>query len=101
MPEESASAQIVKSTAISIVRHFLSIGAAYLISKGLVAPEILSESNLLILAGGVVAGTISLGLIIRQKLKTRNLVQAARETPAGTSMEQIKDIANAKPLTGN
>lgn len=98
MAETSTSTEILRSTAISIVRHFLSIVAAWLISKGLVAPEILSEGNLLILAGGVVAGGVSLWLIIRQKLKTRNLVEAAQEAAPGTSMEKIKDVADAKPL---
>jgi len=98
MPDELASTQILKSTAISVVKHFLSIGAAYLIAKGLVAPTILTEGNVAVLASGVVAGGISLGWIIQGKLKTRNLVIAAKNAPADTPMSVIKTEAAALPL---
>ena len=98
--ESPTVAEIVKSTLVSIVRHFLSIVAAYLISKGLVSPEILSESNLLILAGGIAAGLISLAAILYQKLKVHRLVEAARVAPANADMVDIKRDAANQPLLG-
>ena len=92
--------EILKSTLISIVRHFLSIAAAYLISKGLVAPEILSDGNLIILATGIATAIISLSWIVYQKLKTHRLVEAARVAPANAPIEEIKAAAEKKPLLG-
>lgn len=97
MPDPTSS-QILKSILVAVVRHFLSIAAAWLIAKGLVAPETLSENNVLTLAGGVTAALISLGWIIYNKLKGRNLVEAAREAQPYTSMADIKLNAAAKPL---
>lgn len=97
MPD-STSGEILKSVIVAIVRHCLSIAAAWLISKGIVEPDTLSESNLLILAGGISAGLISLGWIVYNKLKTRNLVEAAREAQPYESMAEIKETAAAKPL---
>src|SRR5688500_15763048 len=98
---DSATGDILRSTLVSIIRHFLSILAAYLISKGLVQPEILSEGNLAVLATGIVAALVSLGWVVYNKLKTRNLVQAAAEAPANASMATIKADAEAKPLLGD
>lgn len=83
-----------------MVRHFLSIAAAYLIAKGLVAPEVLSESNLLILAGGVVTALVSLGWIVYRKLEQHRLVQTALNSPKGTSLEDAKKDAAHEPLLG-
>ena len=94
------SQDVLKSILISIVRHFLGIIAAYLVSKGLLSPEVASEGNLLVLAGGIAAGIITLGWIVYNKLKTRNLVQAAVEAPAGTPLRVIKADAEAKSLLG-
>jgi hypothetical protein len=95
---EKTSGEILKSILIAVVRHFLSILAAWLISKGLVSAELLSENNLLILAGGVAAALISLGWITYNKLKLRNLVEAAHEADPNTKMSVVKTEAAAKPL---
>lgn len=98
--ENPTVTEILKSALISVIRHFLSILAAYLISKGLVAPEILSEGNILILAGGVAAGLVSLAWIIYRKLYTHRLIEAARIAPANADMDEIKKDAAATPLLG-
>lgn len=97
MPDRT-SGEILKSILVAVVRHLLSIAAAWLISKGVVAPETLSEGNLLTLAGGISAAIISLGWIVYNKLKTRNLVEAAREAWPHDPIETIKENAAAKPL---
>lgn len=98
--ENPTVTEILRSAAVAVVRHFISIVAAYLISKGLVAPEILSESNLLVLAGGVVTALISLGWIIYRKLSQHRLVQAALNAPAGAKLETVERDAAHEPLLG-
>lgn len=98
---ESTATEILKSSLVSIIRYFLAIIAAYLIKKGLVSADIASEQNLLVLAGGLATAVITLGWMLYTKLKTRNLIQAAQEAPAGTSMNTIKANAAEKPLTGS
>lgn len=92
------SFEILKSVLVAVIRHFLSIAAAWLIAKGIVAPEILSEDNVIVLAGGVTFALISLGWIIYNKLKTHNLVEAAHEAQPYTSIAEVKQAAAAKPL---
>lgn len=98
---DANSGEILKSVLISIVRHFLGIVAAYLVSRGLVSQELASEGNLLILAGGIVAALTTLGWIVYNKLKTRNLVQAALEAPTNTPIGMVKLAADEKPLLGD
>jgi hypothetical protein len=95
---EPTSLQILKSVLVAIIRHLLSIASAWLISKGIVAPETLSDDNVLTLAGGIAAALVSLGWIVYNKLKTRNLVEAAREASPGTTIAVIKESAAAMPL---
>jgi hypothetical protein len=97
MPDPTV-VEILKSVLVAVIRHLLSIAAAWLISKGMVAPEILSDNNILVLAGGVTAALISLGWIVYNKLKVRNLVEAAREAAPLTPITTIKENAAAKPL---
>lgn len=93
------STTILKTIAIAIVRHLLSIVAAWLISKGIVAPEVLSVENLTVLAGGAAMGLLSLGLLVINKLRARNMVVAAMEAPAGTLLGVIEANASEKSLT--
>jgi hypothetical protein len=94
------TSEILTSTLISIARHFISIVAAYLISKGLVAPDILSEGNIAILASGLAFALISLGAIVYKKLKTLRLLKAAQQADAGERMSVIKATASSMPLLG-
>lgn len=91
---------VLKAVLISILRHILGIIAAFLISRGLLSPEVANDNNLLVLAGGFATGLIALALIVYNKLKTHNLVQAAMEAPAGTSIRTVKATADQKPLLG-
>lgn len=89
---------ILKSTALSYVNHGLTLLFVYLSQKGLRADAILTEANILVLAGAVVTGAGSAVMIIVRKLKARNLVQAAREAEPGARMTEIKAAAAEMPL---
>lgn len=96
--ESPKPTEILSSTLVSVVRHFLSIAAAYLISKGLVAPEVLSEANIGILAAGGGAALISLGWIVYNKLKHQRELRVAIDAPPGTPIGIVKADASELPL---
>lgn len=89
--------EILKSTAISYVNHGLTLVFAYLAQHGLRQPEILTPENMLILAGAVVAGIVSLGMNVYRKAATHNVIEVARIAPAGTSIGVIKADAAELP----
>lgn len=96
MTEQAPS--IIKSTLISYVNHGLTILFAYLAQKGLRADGVLTPENITILAGAVVTGGLSLGMQVYRKLKTRRLVEAARQAEPGAPLELIKTEAASMPL---
>lgn len=85
---------ILKSVLIGIVSRGLAIVSAWAIAKGLVAPELLSADNLAVLAVGIASGLITLGWLVRAKIRNWYLVQAAKDAPQGTQMSVIKTEAN-------
>lgn len=90
--------EIIKSSAVAYVNHGLSILFFYLGQKLAFSPEILSAENILVLAGAIVAGALSLGMRLYRQKATHNLVEAAREASPGTRFATIKTEADSKPI---
>lgn len=97
MPVPITWNEIIKSSAISYVNHFLTLAFAYLTQHGLRQPEILNPANMLVLAGAIVAGLASLGMVIYRRATTHNVIETARNAPAGTSIGIIKTEAAELP----
>lgn len=89
---------ILKSWLVSIVKHGLSILAAYFIKRGLIDPASITDANLGLVAAGLATGAISLGWVLWGKLRQHNLVEAALEAPSGTPIGVVKTEAEAKPV---
>ena len=93
--------EIVKSSLVAYVNHGLTILFAWLAQKFAFNPEILSGENILILAGAIVTGALSVGMRLYRQKKTHNLVEAAREALPNAKFETIEAEADAKPIIGS
>lgn len=87
---DPTATQIGKSVLIAVLSRGLSIGAFWLVSKGIVAPEILTTGNVTIIAVGLAGFAIDLGWILFSKIRTWYLVEAARKAAPGEKMSVIK-----------
>lgn len=92
--------EILKGTATTYAIRLLTLLAAYLAQRGLLADDILSPGNIAILAGALVTGGIDLAVTLYRKKKVHNLVEAAREAEPGARFATIKAEAEAKPIIG-
>lgn len=84
---------ILKSVLIGVISRGLAIVSAWLIAKGLVAPELLDSTNVAILATGIAGALITLGWLVFVKIRTWYLVEAARKSQPGTPMSEVKEKA--------
>lgn len=95
----TTSQEILRSTAVSYANHLLTALFLYLAQHGL-RSESLTEGNILILAGALVTGGASAGMVVYRKLVARRLLRAAQAATSGTSLARIQAEASTMPLTG-
>lgn len=96
---ESRSNEILKAMLTSYATRALTLAVAYLTAHGLSNPAFSTENIEYLGAAGAVL-LIDLAILAYRKLKTHNLVQAAKEASPTTPMSVIKTEAASKPLLG-
>ena len=70
----------------SILRHFLTIAAGYLVAQGIWTQE---EAMTYVAAAAL--GLLGVGWSVCQKSKAHALIEKALDMPQGSSLEQLKD----------
>ena len=70
----------------SILRHFLTIAAGYLVAQGIWTQE---EAMTYVAAAAL--GLLGVGWSVWQKSKAHALIEKALDMPQGSSLEQLKD----------
>lgn len=83
----------------SYAQRGLTLLAGWLAVHGLSSPAF-TESNIKYLSAAAGVVGLDLLILIYRKLKTHNLVLAAKEASPRASMADVKDVAKAKPLLG-
>lgn len=97
MADETGS-DIVKSIVTAIIRAGVVAVGAFLATKGWIEPGVLTDARITAIAIGAAGIVIALAWAVYNKLKTKNLVIAAREAQPGVPMAAIKARADEKPL---
>ena len=77
---------ILQAALGSILRHFLTIAAGYLVAQG-----IWTEEEAMTYAAAAALGVLGLGWSIWQKSKAHALIEKALDMPQGSSLEQLTD----------
>lgn len=70
----------------SIVRHFLTMAASYLVARG-----IWTETDAMTYASAATLAILGVAWAIWQKSKAHALIEKALDMPQGSSLEQLKD----------
>src|SRR6266487_4523560 len=91
----NGASDILKKILVNAINHGFTLLAAWLISKGIVSKDILTPENLAILAGGAVAGLISLFMVVYRRIKERYMVEAAKRADITTPNTIIEAAAKA------
>ena len=70
----------------SILRHFLTMGASYLVARG-----IWTDADALTYASAASLAIVGMAWAIWQKSQAHALIEKALDMPQGSSREQLKD----------
>ena len=77
---------ILQAALGSILRHFLTIAAGYLVAKG-----IWTQEEAMTYAAAAALGLLGVGWSVWQKSKTHALIEKALDMPQGSSLDQLKE----------
>lgn len=96
---DPTSGTILKSVAIATLTRIIFALSGWAVARGFLAEGLLSSGDITVLALGAFGLLVSLAYVIRAKIRTWYLVEAAKDAPAGEKMSVIRaDAVSNSPV---